>query len=106
MTNKGDIDGRVQLLPSFPPSRMFDPVDVKAGTSTKKPVWSRRRKHPPPLLFFGEDPHSIFVSHFRLEVFDKGNKKHLEIFNVHYSRFKKASAIFHELQTHFTILER
>ena len=45
LTNKGDIDGRVQLLPSFPPSLMFDPVDVKAGFSTKEAVWSERKHH-------------------------------------------------------------
>lgn len=44
LTNKGDIDCGVQLLPSFPPSLLFDPVDVKAGLSTKEPVW-RGRNH-------------------------------------------------------------
>lgn len=47
LTNKGDIDWPLQLLPSFPPSLLFDPVDVKAGSSTKHPVW-KGRKH----LFF------------------------------------------------------
>lgn len=42
-TNKGDIDCWVQLLPSFPPSLMFDPVDVKAGDLTKEPVWQGRK---------------------------------------------------------------
>lgn len=41
LTNKGDIDGLVQLLLSLPPSLMFDPVDVKAGCSTKEPVWTK-----------------------------------------------------------------
>lgn len=44
-TNKGDIDCWVQLLPSFPPSLMFDPVDVKAGDLTKEPVWKGRKHH-------------------------------------------------------------
>lgn len=51
LTNKGDIDCRVQLLPSFPPSLLFDPVDVKAGSSTKRPVW-RGRKHHAVFFFF------------------------------------------------------
>lgn len=42
LTNKGDIDGGVQLLPSFPPSLMFDPVDVKAGFCTKEPVCNKK----------------------------------------------------------------
>lgn len=51
LTNKGDIDCRLQLLPSFPPSLLFDPVDVKAGSSTKHPVW-RGRKHHVVFFFF------------------------------------------------------
>ena len=35
LTNKGDIDDQVQLLLSFPPSLMFDPVDVKAWAQYK-----------------------------------------------------------------------
>lgn len=43
LTNNGDIDGRVQLPSSPPLSLVFDPVDVKAGFTTKEPVWSRRK---------------------------------------------------------------
>lgn len=43
LTNKGDIDCWVQLLPSFPPSLMFDPVDVKAGDLTKESVLHGRK---------------------------------------------------------------
>lgn len=60
-TNKGDIDCRVQLLSSFPPSLMFDPVDVKAGFLTKEPVWRGRKHH---VIFFGGAPFTTFVSHF------------------------------------------
>lgn len=41
LTNKADIEDQVQLLSSVPPSLTLDPVDVKAGSSTKGPVWSR-----------------------------------------------------------------
>lgn len=57
-TNKGDIDCRVQLLPSFPPSLMFDPVDVKAGFLTKEPVWRGRKHH---VISFLEEPLSLLL---------------------------------------------
>lgn len=61
-TNKGDIDCWVQLLSSFPPSLMFDPVDVKAGDLTKEPVF-HGRKHRVILLsfFFLEEPLSTLL---------------------------------------------
>jgi len=59
LTNNGDIDGWVQLLPSFPPSLMLDPVDVKAGFTTKKPVWGRIKKTPD-YFFRGRKPLSSF----------------------------------------------
>lgn len=62
LTNKGDIDCRVQLLPSFPPSLMFDPVDVKAGFLTKEPVWRGRKHHVIP--FFVEKPLILFFSEY------------------------------------------
>lgn len=61
LTNKGDIDGRVQLLPSFPPSPMFDPVDVKAGIGTKEPVSSGRKHHAIFFFFFWEKPLILFL---------------------------------------------
>lgn len=63
LTNKGDIDGLVQLLPP-PPSLMFDPVDVKAGCSTKEPVCSRRKHHA--IFFFLRSP-SFCFSYFRFK---------------------------------------
>lgn len=60
LTNKGDIDCRVQLLPSFPPSLLFDPVDVKAGSSTKHPVW-RGRKHHVVFFFLWSDVWCYFL---------------------------------------------
>lgn len=59
-TNKGDIDCWVQLLPSFPPSLMFDPVDVKAGDLTKEPVWQGRKHRVISLSFFQRSPFQHF----------------------------------------------
>lgn len=74
LTNKGDIDCRVQLLPSFPPSLLFDPVDVKAGFSTKKPVWRGRNHHVGDFLFvlgvlFGEPSDVVFQETFCVKMF-------------------------------------
>lgn len=76
LTNKGDIDCRVQLLPSFPPSLLFDPVDVKAGFSTKEPVWRGRNHHVGVFLFvfgvlLGEPPDVVFQETFYVKMFHK-----------------------------------
>lgn len=66
LTNNGDIDGWVQLPSSTPPSLVFDPVDVKAGFSTKEPVWSKREL--PAVEDRRKQPSSFFCLRFKMTI--------------------------------------